>query len=96
MTNGKNERKPTADAGVETCELLAASLGFEKCEFEPARDEECERCNKPNVQLYFGNRDYWDSREGEYYCIDCLHDIDKSNEEYCRAIEEDILNAKGS
>lgn len=45
-----------------------SDLGFEPCNFEP---DSCELCK--NIRpLYFGNRDYWDSREGSYLCAACL------------------------
>ena len=42
--------------------------GFEPCEFEP---DKCERCGKIKP-LYFGDRDYWDNREGAYVCSECV------------------------
>ena len=43
-------------------------VGFERCLFEP---DQCERCRQVR-QLWFGDRDYWDGREGSYLCGECL------------------------
>lgn len=45
--------------------------GYEKCTFGPDKDP-CEECGTPNQQLYFGDRDYWDAREGKYLCAHCV------------------------
>lgn len=45
-----------------------AEWGFEPCEFEP---DECDRCHRV-APLFFGDTDYWDCREGYYYCSQCL------------------------
>lgn len=42
--------------------------GFEACEGGP---EKCDRCSQV-TQLYFGDRDYWDCREGSSLCGECL------------------------
>lgn len=40
---------------------------FELCEFE----DQCESC--PHYgPIYFGNKDYWDAREGHYHCEECV------------------------
>jgi len=49
-----------------------AQTGFVRCEFEPSEHDTCDRCKKPSQQLYFGNRSYWDSREGDYWCEGCV------------------------
>jgi hypothetical protein len=62
-------------------DLLLKALdvtGFVKCEFEPD-NHPCEHCGKKQKQLYFGNRDYWDSREGDYYCADCVIDYHQNS-----------------
>lgn len=43
---------------------------FEKCEFGPD-DETCEKCRKPNLQMYYRRTDYWEN-EGEYFCQGCV------------------------
>ena len=63
--------------------------GFEKCEFGQDSDP-CEKCGTKNEQLYFGNRDYWDGREGTYWCAAC---VIKLHEENCG--QEDIENRRG-
>jgi len=45
--------------------------GFERCEFDTNGDV-CDSCNRKAEELFFGNRDYWDSREGEYWCMACI------------------------
>jgi hypothetical protein len=42
--------------------------GFEPCEGGP---DKCEVCSEVKM-LFFGDRDYWDSREGRYVCAECL------------------------
>jgi hypothetical protein len=37
--------------------------------FEPA---ECDGCNEVKP-LFFGDADYWERREGSYYCAECLN-----------------------
>ena len=53
----------------ENAETLARrkSFGFEPCEL-PGQCEEC----KQHGPLFFGDLDYWDSREWRYYCGPCL------------------------
>jgi len=43
---------------------------FELCEFE----DQCESCLNHGA-VYFGFRDYWDSREGHYHCEECVRDM---------------------
>lgn len=54
------------------------AYGFDPCECEP---DECERC-KQVKPLYFGDRDYWDSREGSYLCGDCLDERIAADKKY--------------
>lgn len=49
------------------------SVGFVPCEF-PTKGEECDRCHKPADELFFGNTDYWDAREGDYLCELCIRE----------------------
>lgn len=44
--------------------------GFQKCEFEPDNDP-CEKCDKPELQLYYKRTDYWEN-EGFCYCAACV------------------------
>lgn len=48
-----------------------AEYGFEPCDVD--EHERCEKCKKV-APLFFGDRDYWDCREGHYYCADCLNE----------------------
>ena len=49
------------------------------CEWKPEPDEKCEACHKIiadlepplNEQVLFHSTNYWDSREGYYYCGKC-------------------------
>jgi hypothetical protein len=58
-------------------------IGFESCEFEP---DQCDGCRQVR-QLWFGDRDYWDSREGHYLCGECLDERIAANEAFEREIE---------
>ena len=40
---------------------------FELCEF----NDQCESCLHYGP-IYFGNKDYWDPREGHYHCEECV------------------------
>ncbi|TWU51538.1 hypothetical protein [Rubripirellula reticaptiva] len=76
--NGSNR-----DFGSSHC---YRAYGFEPCEYEP---DECERC-KQVKPLYFGDRDYWDSREGSHLCGDCLDEQIAADKEYTAYMEEMI------
>ena len=87
----ENEKQPD-NSGFASNALLSDALdatGFEKCEFGPDNDP-CEKCGNKNRQLYFGNRGYWDSREGDYYCSACLIELSYANNE-----PEDIQDIYG-
>ena len=43
---------------------------FELCEF----NDQCESCLHYGP-IYFGNKDYWDPREGHYHCEECVRGI---------------------
>lgn len=62
------------DLGNDQLEQALAFTGFVKCEWEPD-DTTCDRCKASKRQLYFGNKDYWDSREGECWCGECVMGI---------------------
>ena len=63
-----------ANASVE-------ALGFSEC----CSSGECERCGK-TADLYFGNTNYWDSREGDYWCGKCVLEMHLQNEkDYAKA-----------
>lgn len=63
----------------ERLQIALQQTGFEPCEFETA-DEECEHCGSKRGDLFFGNRDYWDSREGNYLCGSCVIELHQDNE----------------
>ena len=54
--------------------------GFVICDFSPD-EQECECCNKPNLQLYWRSTDPFSS-DGEYYCLDCIKSEQRVNDEY--------------
>ncbi len=75
-------QKSNDDRGSACIALLSATLestGFEVCEFGPDNDP-CDQCGKRQCQLYFGNRGYWDSREGDYYCESCVIELHQDNQ----------------
>lgn len=53
--------------------------GFAKCEFEPSVNDPCEKCGAKKQQLYFGNVNYWDCREGDYWCAKCVAELFEAN-----------------
>ena len=60
----------------------AEELGYDKCEWEPAEnDEGCERCGDMDSQLYY-KRTCIEHDEGEYHCLSCINDYWKLLEEY--------------
>lgn len=61
-----------------------SAYGFDLCYFPPGP---CERCEQIK-QLYFGDREYWDSREGSYFCSDCLDERIAADEEYVERMEQ--------
>lgn len=58
---------------------ILLATGFEPCQFEPNNDP-CDQCGNRGRQLYFGNRDYCDSREGDYYCKSCVIELHQENQ----------------
>ncbi len=80
------------DLGNDHLDEALVFTGFVKCEWGPD-DTGCDYCKTPNRQLYFGNKDYWDSREGEYWCGECVmslamdcHEINRDMELFDPAI----------
>ena len=57
-------------------------MGFEEVEYELDKSDVCDKCGEHPDRLYFGMRDYWDCREGEYWCFDCVKKHDRANQEY--------------
>lgn len=57
--------------------------GFEPCEFEPDR---CDHCSEVRP-LWFGNRDFFEPRDGDYWCADCIQARIEADEEAVRAYE---------
>lgn len=45
--------------------------GFEQCEFGPDSDP-CDSCGERHRQLYFGNRCYFEPRDGDHFCGECV------------------------
>jgi hypothetical protein len=77
------ELEADAEAGGRLEAALLAATGFERCAF--GRDEQedaCERCDTQNVQLYFGNQDYWTPADGDYWCLSCLREVKEGNDRY--------------
>ena len=90
----KQEEAATTDAasGSELSGLLSAT-GFEICDFAPSADDECDACDKPNKQLYFGNKEYW-SGDGDYWCLECITELKNENDKY--AIDQGFTHAAAS
>ena len=42
--------------------------GFQRCEFD---DGDCEACKKQDQITWFRSENYWDCREGSYWCTAC-------------------------
>ena len=88
MTNDTDSTNPkaTPQQGGPTEAALLAATGFEKCAFGPEPDDACERCDTPNVQLYFGNKDYWTPADGDYWCLNCLREFKEDNDRYAEEL----------
>jgi hypothetical protein len=54
---------------------ISKQMGFAKC----CSSGECEKCAE-TADLYFGNTDYWESREGDYWCGKCVLEMHLQNE----------------
>jgi hypothetical protein len=48
--------------------ITLTAHGFELCEFD---DGECETCKTKDPVTWFRSEDYWDWREGSYWCTAC-------------------------
>lgn len=74
----ENTTDAKGEPAVASTALLAAlrATGFE------AREEggTCEKCGNESTTLYFGNSDYWDCREGSYWCAGCVVAMHETNE----------------
>lgn len=57
--------------GVMSDQQEYNEYGFTKCVGEPSK---CDRCKQVG-QLYFGDSDYWDRRDGTYLCESCLGEL---------------------
>ena len=55
---------------INELDVALEATGFVICQF-PADDDECEKCDKPNLQHYFRRTDY-ESNDGEYFCAECV------------------------
>lgn len=93
IDNAKDQpvRTNEFEFGTRANEHSAASAcylayGFEPCEFEQDKCEQCESV----AQLYFGDRDYWDNREGRYLCAKCIDARIAADAEFAKYIEDCI------
>jgi len=48
-------------------------IRFEKCDFGPGNDE-CDDCDRDQVQLYYGGGTYYHPNDGSYLCASCVTD----------------------
>ena len=81
----ENITEAKGDPAVGSTALLAAmkTTGFKACEYGGV----CEKCGKVSATLYFGNPDYWDCREGDTWCGQCVIDRHTTNEQdYASAV----------
>lgn len=76
-------------AGDEDSANRYLFCGFESCGPEPGVCEQCRQLQP----LYFGDRSYWDRREGSYLCGDCL-DIRIANDKEIVAYLEAMIEAQ--
>jgi hypothetical protein len=60
--------------GLTNKMIILRHTGYVECEYGPDPNDSCEGCKKSNVQLYFGDRDVWDGRDGSNKCLPCLRD----------------------
>jgi DNA polymerase III epsilon subunit-like protein len=72
------QRTDTVDSCGTTSpsvESAAEALGFVACDFGGT----CEKCESEWGKLYYGNTNYWDSREGDYWCGECVREMHIQN-----------------
>lgn len=79
-------QKPTelSKPEIASHDLFAISkqMGFAEC----CSSGECEKCGETS-ELYFGNSNFWDSREGDYWCGKCVLEMHLHNErDYAEAM----------
>mgnify|MGYP003436598999 CR=1 FL=1 len=56
--------------------------GFDECDFGSDLVGPCDKCRATHQQLYFGNVNYWDCREGDYWCANCVRKLFDANSEF--------------
>jgi hypothetical protein len=66
---------------------ITRTLGFEVCEWGPALDDKCETCGSAHKQMWFSPDGFG---EGCYWCLDCVVEMYKENEELNRQITEHL------
>ena len=72
-------------SGKEAMEKYS-HYGFTLCQCNPGV---CDRC-KATAYLYFGNADFFDSREGDCYCGLCLDARIAADVEFTKHVEDCI------
>lgn len=80
MSETREEQKPADQNSASP--LCSASYEFEAC------DElgECDKCHV-TAKVWFGDRDYWDSREGRCLCQPCLDARINADIEYAKQFD---------
>lgn len=77
------QRKETA-SDVET---VVKRMGFEEVDYELEATDVCDKCGDHPQKLFFGMRDYWDFREGEYWCADCIVKRYKADQKWIKEMD---------
>lgn len=66
--------------------MITTKYGWAICEWDnEIEKDKCENCGKIPNQIYFRSDNYYDCREGKYWCMSCIlkeqKEIDKDLEE---------------
>lgn len=71
----------------EQVDIACVATGFSKCD-EGGR---CDQCNAEVDMLYSRNDNYWDCREGDYWCDVCVVELHDANErDYAEAMAKGV------
>lgn len=62
---------------------MIKKMGFDKCEWGPEPEDECEQCDRKNIQMYYSG-----GSDGIYLCSDCIVKMYNENEADQMRIEE--------
>lgn len=64
---------------------IAKEMGFEICGWGPDPEDECEGCDKNNIQLYCHSDGFG---EGIYWCMGCILEMHQENERVGKLMDD--------